>query len=74
QPETSEVILIEDGSPDNGLDVCTSLAKKYSKVRLYRHENGENKGASASRNLGIRKANYPYVAFLDADDFYLPNR
>lgn len=74
QPQTKEVILVEDGSPDNSLEVCRALAAKYKNVRLYQHPNGVNKGAAASRNLGIRKAKYKYVAFLDADDYYLPNR
>ncbi|SIR10448.1 glycosyltransferase family 2 protein [Pontibacter lucknowensis] len=72
--EVGEVILIEDHSPDNALQVCQDLANKHANVRLYRHPNGENKGAAASRNLGIQKAKYDYIAFLDADDFYLPNR
>lgn len=74
QPETAEVILIEDGSPDDSLVVCHALAEKYEKVHLLRHPNGKNKGAAASRNLGIKQAKYDFIAFLDADDFYLPGR
>lgn len=74
QPETAEVLLIEDGSPDNALQVCEELASKYDKVRLLRHPNGENRGAGASRNLGMRNAKFDFIAFLDADDFYLPSR
>lgn len=74
QPETAEVILIEDGSTDSSLIVCQFLAEKYDKVYLYRHPNGENRGAGASRNVGIKQANCDYVAFLDADDFFLPGR
>jgi len=74
QPETGEVLLIEDGSPDNGLAVCQALAKKYDKVILMRHPNGENRGPGASRNLGMRNAAYEFIAFLDADDYYLPGR
>ncbi len=74
QPETSEVILIEDGSPDGGLEVCKRIADKHSKVKLLRHPGGINKGAAASRNLGIKNASFPFIAFLDADDYYLPNR
>jgi len=73
QPETGEIILVEDASPDNSLEVCQQLEKESSKVRVLRHEDGKNKGAGASRNLGIKKSQYDYIAFLDADDFYLPN-
>jgi len=74
QPETGEVILIEDGSSDNSLAVCRHLEKLYKKVILLRHAGGKNRGAGASRNLGIVNAKYDYIAFLDADDFYLPER
>lgn len=72
--EVGEVILIEDASPDNALDICQQLTIEYKKVKLFRHPNGENRGAGASRNLGIQKSNYPFIAFLDADDYYLPHR
>lgn len=73
-PEVGEVILIEDGSPDDGLVVCAALADQYDIVRLLRHDDGANHGAGASRNLGLSHARFPFVAFLDADDWYLPNR
>lgn len=72
--EVAEIILIEDGSPDNALDVCRKLEVKYEKVRLLQHPNGENRGASASRNLGVRAAKFEYISFLDADDFFANNR
>ena len=74
QPETAEVILVEDGSPDDSLEVCQELAAKYNKVRLFRHPGGANRGAGASRNLGMKNSSCEYIAFLDADDFYLPGR
>lgn len=74
QPETGEVILIEDVSPDNSLQVCKELTHEYEKVRLLRHRNGKNQGAGASRNLGIVNAQFDFIAFLDADDFFLPDR
>lgn len=74
QPETAEVILIEDGSSDDSLQVCQKLAEKYKKVSLLQHLGGVNKGAGASRNLGMQNAKYDYIAFLDSDDFYLPGR
>lgn len=69
-----EIILIEDNSPDNSLEICRELETLSEKIKLFRHPNGENRGAGASRNLGLEKANFEYVAFLDADDWYLPNR
>lgn len=73
QSYVHEIILIEDGSIDNSLYICKKLSLRYSKVKVFRHPSGENKGRSASRNLGIRKALFDYVSFLDADDFYIVN-
>ncbi len=72
--EVGEVLLIEDKSPDNALAICRQLVKECEKVKLYQHPNGENRGAGASRNLGIQMAKFDFVAFLDADDYFLPNR
>ena len=74
QPQVSEVVLVEDGSPDNSLEVCQRMADEDERVHLFRHPNGENRGAGSTRNLGIAKAREEWLAFLDADDRYLPNR
>ncbi|HRY82212.1 MAG TPA: glycosyltransferase [Candidatus Moranbacteria bacterium] len=74
QEEVAEVILVEDGSLDGSLEVCKKLADKYEKVFLYQHPNGENRGAGETRNLAIEKSTCEFVAFLDADDFYLLGR
>jgi glycosyltransferase involved in cell wall biosynthesis len=74
QPQTGEIILIEDASPDNCYKICKLLAKGNPKIKLYTHSNHANLGAGASRNLGMKKAQFPYIAFLDADDYFLPNR
>jgi glycosyltransferase involved in cell wall biosynthesis len=63
---------VEDKSPDNALEVCLKLAEKYQRVKLYQHPDQQNHGAGASRNLGIEKATGEFIAFLDADDYYLP--
>lgn len=68
--EVGEIILIEDGSKDNSLQLCKALVARFDKIKLLTHENNENKGASESRNLGIRTAIFPFVSFLDADDVY----
>ncbi len=72
--EVKEILLIEDGSTDNSLQTCAKLATQYDRVLLFQHSDKKNKGAGAARNLGIKKARCQYVAFLDADDWYLPNR
>ncbi len=82
QPETAEVILIEDGSSDNSLELCRELVDEFEKVLLFTHPDNanlgagasRNLGAGASRNLGITKARSEFIAFLDADDYYLENR
>jgi glycosyltransferase involved in cell wall biosynthesis len=68
--EVGEIILIEDGSKDNSLSICKELVDRFGKIKLLTHENNVNKGASESRNLGIRSAIFPFVSFLDADDVY----
>ena len=72
--EVKEILLIEDGAPDNSLEICKELELRYARVKLLQHPDRGNHGAGASRNLGLANASCPYIAFLDADDFYLPNR
>ncbi|MEY8758561.1 glycosyltransferase family 2 protein [Chryseobacterium tongliaoense] len=72
--EVCEVILIEDKSPDHSLQACQELATKYDRVKLFQHPDKNNHGAGPTRNLGIEKSTGDFIAFLDADDYYLPNR
>jgi glycosyltransferase involved in cell wall biosynthesis len=72
--EVYEVILIEDKSPDNALEVCQQLEQKYDRVKLFQHPDKGNHGAGPTRNLGLAQASGDFIAFLDADDYYLPNR
>lgn len=73
-PEVGEIILVDDAGPDDALEICRALEREYPKVRLLRHPDHGNHGAGASRNLGIAHARFDFIAFLDADDFYLPHR
>jgi glycosyltransferase involved in cell wall biosynthesis len=63
-----EIIVIDDGSTD---DTGSTIAERYPMVRYYFVE---NKGAAAARNLGISKAQGKFIAFLDADDRWLPTK
>jgi hypothetical protein len=74
QPETGEVILAEDFSTDGSWELCQQLAKEDERVRVVRPADGRNHGCSTSRNLAMRHSTCDYIAFLDADDYYLPNR
>ncbi|CAM3439049.1 glycosyltransferase family 2 protein [Aequorivita lipolytica] len=68
--EVKEILLIEDGSKDNTLQICKELRQQHNIVKLFQHNQGENQGAGATRNLGIRNATQNFIAFLDADDYY----
>lgn len=73
--DVKQIILVEDSSPDNCLNICKDLQKAHPDIiELYTHPQGTRQGAAASRNLGIGKATGEYIAFLDADDYYLPHR
>lgn len=63
-----EIIVIDDGSTDNSLSICTQLAEKDNRLRVCSIPNG---GVSNARNQGIEKATGTYIQFVDSDD-YLP--
>jgi glycosyltransferase involved in cell wall biosynthesis len=63
-----EIIIVDDGSSDNTLHIANSFG---APVTVYSRENG---GAAAARNFGVEKANGEWVAFLDADDLWEPNK
>ena len=62
-----ELILVDDGSPDNSLDICTKYAKQHHNIAFIRKVNG---GLSDARNAGIKLARGEYLMFLDSDDYW----
>jgi len=74
QAEVSEIVVVDDGSTDGSLLILEQLALENPIIKVYHHKNKVNKGRSASRNLALQKATQPFIAFLDADDYFLPNR
>jgi glycosyltransferase involved in cell wall biosynthesis len=65
-----ELIIVDDGSRDNTAEI---VAKHLADKRIHFIKQ-ENRGASASRNVGIRRSRGRYIAFLDADDIWLPEK
>lgn len=64
-----EVLVINDGSPDNSWDICLEYSKKYDFIKIF---SKENEGLSATRNFGIKQAKGKYLFFLDSDDYFTP--
>ena len=60
-----EIILVDDGSPDNCPAICDEYAEKDARVKVIHKENG---GVSDARNTGLQKASGEYIAFVDSDD------
>lgn len=61
-----EIILIDDGSPDNCPALCDSYAEKDSRVKVFHKQNG---GTSTARNAGLDICTGEYITFIDSDDF-----
>ncbi len=73
RPQVGEVLLVDDGSSDGSYALCRELEDASpGRVRALFHAGHENRGPGESRNLGIREARCPFLAFLDADDRYNP--
>ncbi len=66
-----ELLVIDDGSTDDTADIVRDFGKQDSRVRLISQE---NQGVSVARNTGIKMAQGEFIAFLDADDLWLPNK
>lgn len=70
-----ELLLVDDGSIDQSCTIAQTYAEQYpEKVRYLEHEHHQNRGMSASRNLGIAQSRGRYIAFLDSDDVWLPEK
>lgn len=61
-----EIVIVNDGSKDNTLNVCTELQRLYPSLKIFTQP---NKGVSAARNLGIKHAQGQWIFFCDADDW-----
>ena len=64
-----ELILVDDGSPDNCPAICDAAAGKDERVRVIHRKNA---GLSAARNAGLSAARGEYIGFVDSDDYIAP--
>jgi glycosyltransferase involved in cell wall biosynthesis len=70
-----ELLLVDDGSTDASADIAKAYAaREPQRIRYVEHPEHANKGMSAARNLGLAHARGEYVAFLDADDIWMPDK
>jgi glycosyltransferase involved in cell wall biosynthesis len=70
-----ELIFVDDGSSDAGTEIALRYVREHpGRMRYFEHEGHQNRGMSASRNLGIQRSHGEYITFLDADDVYLPEK
>lgn len=67
-----EIVLVDDCSNDGSAKIIRDIAREHSEIRYYRQE--ENMGAGVARNKALEMANGRYVAFLDADDEWKPEK
>lgn len=63
-----EIILIDDGSTDNSIEVCQEY--KDDRIKIYKEKNS---GPSTARNLGLKQCNGNYIVFVDSDDYIEKN-
>ena len=65
-----EIILVNDGSTDNSLQIAQQYSDRDKRIQIL---NQENQGVSAARNFGISRANGEYIGFVDSDDWISPD-
>lgn len=70
--ENYELIIVDDASTDHSIELVTSICKDNSQVKIIRLEN--NGGVSHARNTGINSAKGEYIAFIDSDDIWRPDK
>src|SRR5680860_301446 len=67
-----ELLIIDDASKDDTVSIIEKIQDTDSRIKLFQNES--NKGTGVCRNTGIEAAQGAYIAFLDADDLWLPQK
>ena len=68
--ENFEIILVDDGSKDQSVEICDKFAQEDNRIKVIHKENG---GLSSARNAGMKIAEGKYIVFIDSDDDIEPN-
>lgn len=68
-----ELIVVDDGSSDNSVEIIKSYCEKDQRIRLFQHADGQNKGLKETLLLGIEHATGDWIAFLESDDTFEPD-
>ena len=68
-----EMIIVDDGSRDNSVEIIKNYCNNDSRIRLYQHDNGKNKGLAQTLRLGVEKSETNWIVFLEADDTITPD-
>ena len=64
-----EIICVNDGSPDNCINILRQYAKLDNRIKIYSQK---NQGLSSARNTGLKYASGEFITFVDSDDFLSP--
>lgn len=67
-----EIIVVDDCSTDRSVEILRELREKYT--NLFSYQVDRNRGANYCRDFGVKQAKGDYIAFLDSDDFFLPEK
>lgn len=65
-----EIIVVDDGSQDNSLEVIKEYQKKHPQIKLFQHENSKNKGLPKSIELALNNCQGEWIAFCESDDYW----
>lgn len=65
-----EILIVDDGSTDNSLNICKEVCHHSNNIHIFHKENG---GSASARNLGLEKAKGEWITFVDSDDWVYPN-
>jgi glycosyltransferase involved in cell wall biosynthesis len=69
-----ELLIVDDGSSDEGPGLARAYAGNEERIRYLEHPGHANRGVCSTRNLGVKESRGEYIAFLDADDIWTPEK